>query len=42
MSAFGGYRTGPIRVVELFVGFFETQGIVSTSGENKSSISLPV
>ena len=42
MSAVGGYRTGPVRGVETVVGFFRDQGIVSTSGLNICSISLPV
>ena len=42
MSAVGGYRTGPVRGVELVVGFFETREFLSTSGLNKSSISIPV
>ena len=28
MSAVGGYRTGPVKDVELFVGFFRDQVVV--------------
>ena len=42
MSAVGGYRTGPVRGCRTGCWFFRDQGIVSTSGLNKSSISIPV